>query len=101
MELNLVTAPTDVGSKPGKNEAGNAKCKGATIQKRLDDGWTVEVQGRKAAVTLAERIQESDALLFVDDVTIRFGCRPSVITVKGDRRYAPELLEIIMSGGYY
>lgn len=101
MELNLVTAPTDVGSKPGKNEAGNAKCKGATIQKRLKDGWTVEVQGRMAAVTLAERIQDSDALLFVDEVIFRFGSRPSVITVKGDRRYEPELLEIIGLGGYY
>ena len=61
----------------------------------------MEVQGRKAAVTLAERIQESDALLFVDEVRLRFGCRPSVITVKGDLRYAPELIKIIMSGGYY
>ena len=58
MDLNLATAPTDVGSKPGKNEDGNAKCKGVTIQKRLTGGWTVEVQGRKAAVTMAERIQE-------------------------------------------
>ena len=101
MDLNLGTAQTDVGSKPGKNEAGNAKCKGVTIQKRLIGGWTVEVQGRMAAVKLAERIQESDALLFVDEVRLRFGCRPSVITVKGDRRYEPELLEIIMNGGYY
>ena len=101
MKLNLVTAPTDVGSKPGKNEAGNAKCKGATIQKRLIGGWTVEIQGRMAAAKLAERIQESDALLFVDEVRLSFGSRPSVITVKGDRRYEPELLEIIMNGGYY
>lgn len=89
MDLNLGPAQTDVGSK------------WATIQKRLLGGWTVEVQGRIAAVKLAERIQDSDALLFVDEVRIRFGCRPSVITVKGDRRYEPELLKIIMSGGYY
>ena len=38
MDLNLGTAQTDVGSKPGKNEAGNAKCKGITIQKRLTGG---------------------------------------------------------------
>lgn len=81
---------------------GNAKCKGVTIQKRmLKGGWTVEVQGRKAAVRLAECIQDSDELLFVDEVRLRFGSRPSVITVKGDRRYEPELLEIIMNGGYY
>lgn len=101
MKLNLVTAPTDVGSKPGKNEAGNAKCKGATIQKRLKDGWTVEVKGRKAAAILAERIQDSDALLFVDEVIFRFGSRPSTIMVRGKLRYEPELLEIIMNGGYY
>ena len=89
MKSNLVTSPTDV------------KCKGATIQKRLIGGWTVEVQGRMAAAKLAERIQESDALLFVDEVRLRFGCRPSAITVKGDRRYEPELLKIIMNGGYY
>lgn len=100
MKLNLVTSPTDVGSKPGKNEAGNTKCKGATIQKRLKDGWTVEVKGRKAAAILAERIQDSDAL-FVDKVIFGFGCRPSTIMVRGKLRYEPELLEIIMNGGYY
>ena len=100
MKLNLVTSPTDVGSKPCKNEAGNAKCKVATIQKRLTGGWTVEVQGRMAATKLAERIQDSDALLFVDEVRLRFGCRPSTIMVRGKLRYEPELLKIIMSGGY-
>ncbi|HOU67621.1 MAG TPA: hypothetical protein PKW49_03430 [Paludibacteraceae bacterium] len=71
--------------------------KRATITRNiLGGGWRIEVHSRIMAVTIAEKVQDSDTPLFVDNVVLKYGCAaPSVVTVKGDRCYEQDLKEIV------
>ena len=65
------------------------------IERHFGGGWRIEVPSRAMAAVIADAIQDSDTLLFVDSVSLMYGGLPSVIIVKGDSRYERELKEII------
>ena len=60
----------------------------------ITTGWTIDVPSRALAMLIAEKIQDSDSLLFVKEVTMRYG-NYSSITVAGDSRYENELESIV------
>ena len=66
-----------------------------SIEHNFGGGWRIEVPSRAMSAVIAEAIQDSDTLLFVDSVVMKYGGLPSVINVKGDSRYERELKEII------
>lgn len=65
------------------------------VERHFGGGWRIEVPSRAMSAVIAEAIQDSDTLLFVDSVVMKYGGLPSVITVKGDSRYERELKDII------
>ena len=65
------------------------------IEHNFGGGWRIEVFSRDMAAVIAEAIQYSDTLLYVDSVVMKYGGLPSVIYVKGDSRYERELKDII------
>ena len=66
-----------------------------SIEHNFGGGWRIEVRSRSMSAVIAEAIQDSDTLLFVDSVSLKYGGLPSVINVKGDSRYERELKDII------
>ena len=66
-----------------------------SVERNFGGGWRIEVPSRAMSAVIAEAIQDSDTLLFVDSVSLKYGGLPSVINVKGDSRYERELKEII------
>lgn len=66
-----------------------------SVERHFGGGWRIEVPSRAMATVIADAIQDSDTLLFVDSVVMNYGGLPSVITVKGDSRYERELKDII------
>ena len=66
-----------------------------SVERHFGGGWRIEVPSRSMSAVIAEAIQDSDTLLFVDSVVMKYGGLPSVINVKGDSRYERELKEII------
>ena len=66
-----------------------------SIEYNFGGGWRIEVPIRDMSAVIAEAIQDSDTLLSVDSVVMKYGGLPSVIYVKGDSRYERELKDII------
>ena len=66
-----------------------------SIEYNFGGGWRIEVPIRDMSAVIAEAIQDSDTLLSVDSVVMKYGRLPSVIYVKGDSRYERELKDII------
>ena len=66
-----------------------------SIEYNFGGGWRIEVHSRDMSAVIAEAIQDSDTLLYVDSVSLKYGGLPSVIYVKGDSRYERELKDII------
>ena len=71
------------------------KMKKIRIESLFGGGWRIEVPSRAMSAVIAEAIQDSDTLLSVDSVVMKYGGLPSVIYVKGDSRYERELKDII------
>ena len=66
-----------------------------SVERHFGGGWRIEVPSRDMSAVIAEAIQDSDTLLSVDSVVMKYGGLPSVINVKGDSRYERELKDII------
>lgn len=66
-----------------------------SVERHFGGGWRIEVPIRAMAVVIADTIQDSATLLFVDSVSLKYDRLPSVIIVKGDSRYERELKDII------
>ena len=71
------------------------KMKKISIEHNFGGGWRIEVPIRDMSAVIAEAIQDSDTLLSVDSVVMKYDGLPSVIYAKGDSRYERELKDII------
>lgn len=54
-------------------------------------GWNIQVPNRRIAERLCTKIQDACTLLYVDNLTLRYGVQWSTLKVKGDERCEEEL----------